>query len=325
MENLKLETSIGFDKLFEFKTKENFKRIFEIRKVDLDLKNFENFPEFQKQQLIFIKDKVLNKEAIFNLSRKRRPQPRKEKEETKEDYDPFCEPQNLTPIDELNRLENESAITAANLSKMADYHSLVIFKKHNLAEINEKDFVSIVDLAYQWFEKIKNLDNEIKSRILIWNYHYRSAASILHPHFQVLAYKNLPLKIKFHQEKLKEYQEKYQSNYFDDYFRIAQKLNLGKEENNFRIWISLTPEKEKGLNFYGDLNNNSQFLWQILKRLLETETESFNLFYNLEVGYGFLVDRGEINKKNSDFGALEIFGLPVVSFDPFKLAENIFQ
>jgi len=304
--------------------KKIFNRIFEIRRIDLNLKNFENFSDFQKQELIFIKDKVLNKEAVFNLSRKIRPQPKEEKI-TKEDYDPFCDPQNLTPIDELGRLENESAITASNLSKMADYHSLVIFKKHNLTEINEKDFVSIVDLAYQWFEKIKNFDNEIRIRILIWNYHYRSAASILHPHFQVLAYKDLPLKIKFYQERLKEYQEKYQSKYFDDYFRIAQELNLAKEKDNFRIWISLTPEKENGLNFYGNLNNGSQFLWHILKRLLETGTESFNLFYNLELGYGFFVDRGEINKKNSDFGALEIFGLPVVSFDPFKLADDIFQ
>jgi hypothetical protein len=316
-----------FEKIesLSLETKKIFNRIFEIRRVDLDLKNFENFSDFQKQELIFIKDKVLNKEAVFNLSRKRRPQPRKEKEEKKEDYDPFCEPQNLTPIDELDRLENESAITASNLSKMADYHSLVIFKKHNLAEISENDFVSIVDLAYRWFEKIKNLDNEIKIRILIWNYHYRSAASILHPHFQVLAYKDLPLKIQFYQERSKEYQEKYQSNYFDDYFKIARELNLAKEKDNFRIWISLTPEKENGLNFYGNLNNGSQFLWHILKRLLEIGTESFNLFYNLELGYGFFVDRGEINKKNSDFGALEIFGLPVVSFDPGELANDIFK
>jgi hypothetical protein len=324
MENLQPEQQKNFDKLFELKTKENFKRIFEIRKVILDLKNFDKFPDFQKQELIIIKDKILNKEAVFNLSRKKRPQP-KEKIEIKESYDPFCDPQNLTPVDEIGRLENESAITAANLSKMADYHSLIIFKKHNLTEINEEEFTKAIDLSREWFNKIQNFDNEIKSRILIWNYNYRSAASILHPHFQVLAYKDLPLQIQIWQEKLKNYQEQYQSDYFDDCFRISQKLNIGKEKNNFRIWISLTPPKEKGLNFYGDLNNNSQFLWETLRNITKTGTESFNIFYNLELEYGFFVDRGENDKKNSDFGALEIFGLPIVSFDPWELANDIFK
>lgn len=305
-------------------TKKIFDRIFEIRKVNLSLKNFEKFGEFKNQELLFIKDKVLFKEAIFNLKRSKRPQPQS-KIEIKEEYDPFCDPENLTPPDEIGRLKNESAITSANLSKMADYHSLIIFKKHNLREINESDFVSTLNLAREWFDKIKNFDSEIKIKILIWNYHYRSAASILHPHFQVLAYKDIPIRIKFLKERLESYKNKFKTNYFEDYFKISEELRIGDKEENLKIWLSLTPEKEKGINFHGDIFLEAKFFWKVLKSLIEIGSESFNIFYNVDLKFGFFVDRGEITKKNSDFGALEIFGLPIVSFDPLDLSTKIFN
>ncbi len=304
---------------------EIFQRIFEVREINLDLENFESFPEFQKQELLFIKDKILGLEAIFNFSRKKRPQPRTETK-IENEPDPFCNAHNLTPIDELGRLENESALTAANLSKMADYHSLIIFKKHRFTELTEKDFIEALNLAQEWFEKIKELDPRIFTQILIWNYHYRAAASILHPHFQVLAFKEIPQRLEDWQKRIEDYQEKFRSDYFADYFQVAQELGITKSFPNLKAWLSLTPFKEKTVFFEGNLKND---FWQILEKLIQNGTQSFNLFYLYRTTYlknfGFFVDRGEINKINSDFGALEIFGLPVVSYDPIELAGLIFS
>ncbi|GIW67442.1 MAG: hypothetical protein KatS3mg096_310 [Candidatus Parcubacteria bacterium] len=308
--------------------KEIFDRIFAIRKEQIILKDLpEKYKEFERQELIYIKDKILNKEAVFNIKRNRRPQPFKAEIERTIDIepDPFCSYQTETPIDELDRIENEASVTASNLSKMADYHSLVIFKKHNFFEINEKDFVSALNLAKEWFKKIKNFDQEIKTQIFIWNYHYRSGASILHPHFQLLAYKDMPLNVERLNSRLNFYQEKFDRNYFEDYFLLAKKLNLGKEKNNFKIWFSLTPEKEKALNFYGDLFSAGDFFYQILQKLIQTGTQSFNIFYVLDLNYGFFVDRGEINKKNSDLGALEIFGIKIISTDPFEFSKLVWD
>jgi hypothetical protein len=297
---------------------EIFHRFFEIKVKEIVLDNLpEKYSEFKKQKLIFVNDKILGKSVIFNLSRKKRPQPNIE---TKiQEKDPFCNYQTETPVDEIGRLENEFSVTASNLSKMADYHSLVIFKKHNFSDINEQDFLSALNLAQEWFEKIQNIDNEIKTKIFIWNYHFRSGASILHPHFQLLAYKNNPPKVQELKEKLENYQKNFQSHYFEDYFNLMAKVNLAKENNNLKIWVSLTPEKEKGLNFYGDFLKGAKFLWEILQKLMQTGTQSFNLFYLLDINYGFFVDRGETNKLNSDFGALEIFGIKIVSSDPAEL------
>ncbi len=315
----------NFEKLDQ-EIKDIFQRIFEIRKKEIILKVPEKYKDFEKQKLIFIKDKILDKEAVFNLSRKKRPQPINPQEEFEgKKFDPFCNFQEETPIDELGRMENESAVTASNLSKMADYHSLIIFKKHNFSELNEKDFIDAILLVNQWFIKIKEFDPNIQTKILIWNYHFRSGASILHPHFQVLAFKGESLKIKELKSNLENYQEKFNRNYFDDYFKLAEKLKIGKEENDFKIWVSLTPEKDRGINFYGELNENSaKFLWKTLQNLIETGTQSFNIFFNYDLNYGFFVDRGEISKVNSDLGALEIFGIKIISSDPFELAKEIF-
>ena len=315
---------MDFEKILQDLSKEKiFFQIFDYEVKEIILNNLpEKYSDFQKQKLIFIKDKILEKEAIFNLSRKKRPLPISE---TKiESQDPFCHYQNETPIDELGRLENEFSVTASNLSKMADYHSLVIFKKHDFDNLEENDFISGMNLAKSWFQQIKDFDKEIKTEILIWNHHFRSGASILHPHLQLLAYRDLPLKVERLKEKLANYQKNFNNNYFEDYFYLVSKANLGKEENNLKIWVSLTPEKENGLNFYGNIFQGAKFLWEILKKLLEAGVQSFNLFYLLDLNYGFFVDRGEINKLNSDFGALEVFGIRVISSDPAKLAKVLF-
>jgi hypothetical protein len=295
-----------------------FHRLFELEIKEIVLDNLpEKYSEFKKQKLIFINDKILGKSVIFNLSRKKRPQPNIEPQI--EERDPFCHYQTETPFDEIGRLENEFSVTASNLSKMADHHSLVIFKKHNFSNLNEQDFLSAINLAQNWFEKIQNLDNEIKTKIFIWNYHFRSGASILHPHFQLLAYKSFLLKVTELKEKLENYKRNFFSNYFEDYFNLMKKVNLAKERDGLKVWASLTPEKERGLIFYGDLFKGAKFLWEILQKLMETGTQSFNLFYLLDINYGFFVDRGETNKLNSDFGALEIFGIKIVSSDPAEL------
>jgi len=314
----------NFEKILKKLSNEKiFQRIFNFEIKEITLENLsEKYSEFKKQKLIFIQDKILSKETIFNLSRKKRPQPIKEISE--EGHDPFCNYETETPLDEIGRLENKSAITVSNISKMADYHSLVIFKKHNFIDIIENDFLLAMNLAKEWFEKIKNFDQEIKTKILIWNYHFRSGASILHPHFQVLAFKNTPLKVKELKEKLENYQRNFHSHYLEDYFYLMQKVNLAKEEDSLKIWLSLTPEKEKGLNFYGDLFQGAKFLWKTIQKLIQGGTQSFNLFYLIDLNYGFFVDRGEIGKLNSDFGALEIFGIKIISSDPNDLL-NLFQ
>lgn len=321
---------INLKEIIDNLTPENkiiWERIFNWREVEITLNNLpDKYQQFEKQKIVFIQDKILEQEAIFNLSRQKRSQPQVKNQELETD-DPLCQYRTETPVDELGRLENNSAITASNISKMADYHSLIIFKKHILQNLSDADFEEAFNLSQEWFEKIRKIDPEIKSQFLIWNYGYRSGASILHPHFQVLAYRHTPTKLMSIIEKLSRYQQNFQSNYFEDYFNLAKEMKIGQSQNDFKFWFSLTPPKEKGINFYGE--PKARTLWLIIKNLIELGTENFNLFYlfkPLDIGsFGFFVDRGSSNKINSDFGSLEVFGLPVISSDPFALAKELFS
>lgn len=313
------------------KIKEIFERIFEIYEYDLKLNDHrarELFPNLVEQKITIVKDKILEKETVFNISRAKRPIPQ-EKEEISDEYDPFCNGDSKTIKDEIGFLENNSAKIVANISKMAPYHSVLYFKKHDFDDLNENDFVLAIDLASKWFEEIKN-KFQTKTEILIWNFHYRAAASILHPHFQLLAYyHNLNL-IESLKNKFEKYKSNYQSDYLEDYFYLMKFLGLGKEFGNFKIWLNLTPRKEKEINFYGILNErNSRILWQTIFLLTKSGTETFNLFYIFEndlfKNLGFFVDRGPKNKKISDFGTLEVFSHSVVSYNPFEFAKIIFQ
>jgi len=203
---------------------------------------------------------------------------------------------------------------------------MIIFKKHNFDDLNEQDFLLAMKLAQEWFKKIKNFDNQIETKIFIWNYNFRSGASILHPHFQVLAYRSPLSKVNELKEKLENYQENFHSNYFEDYFSLMRKINLAREEDKLKIWPSLTPEKEKGLILYGNLFQGAKFLWETLQKLIQTGTQSFNIFYLLDsdLNYGIFIDRGEVNKLNSDFGALEIFGIKIISSDPSETGKILF-
>lgn len=323
-------------KNLDLRAKKIFNRILAIKETNVFLKQDlikKKYPYLENQKIIYLQNKVLHQEVILNISRGKRKQPlNKIQQEDDTTYDPFCAYKQETPIDELGRLENEMAVTAANLSKMADYHSLVIFKKHSLAKIKKDDFSQAWNLASNWFEKIKKLDSKIKTQILIWNYHFRAGASILHPHFQLLSYHHVPWPLKNFYQKIYNYQKKTNQDYFEDYFYLVNKLKIAKEYNNLKIGFDFTPKKEKGLIIKGEIEEKNQiFLWNVINRLLELGTESFNFVFIKESPWklinnlGFWVDRGSVEKKNCDIGSLEIFLFPVISTDPVEFGQLLFS
>jgi len=310
--------------------KEVFERIFEIKNYEIKLEGQrakEIFPHFLNQKIIIIRNKILNTETIFNLSRGKRHLPKKTFF-LKDDYDPFCR-NDLTIDDEIGPMKNESAKIVANISKMAPFHSVLYFKKHEFDDLNEKDFISSFNLALSWFQKIEE-KFKTKTSILIWNYNYRAGASIYHTHFQLLSFYHLPMKFEFLKSKIEEYQKKFNQDYFEDLFKVLSFLNLAKEEEGLKIFLNLTPIKEREIIFLGEFKEESVLcFWRYLNKLRKIGFENFNFLYLVKSekikNIAFLVDRGESLKIISDFGSLEVFMNSVVGYDPFELAKKIFN
>jgi len=302
-----------------------FNRIFDC-KVERAKQKFpeklkEEIKEGEEQKIYIFKNKILNQETHFNIWRAKRKEPQKESQ-IKSDYDPFCNPQEQTPLDNLGRLENEYAITASNLAKISSNHSLVIFKKHNKNDLNLFDFYNGLNLAYEWFKK-----NTYPIWALIFNYGLRAGASIEHPHFQIFSFEELPAKIKDIYEKITKYNEKYNSDYFVDFFQVLNKLNLAKQLNNIEIAINLTPFKDKEIIFWNKEFETSLKEISLILEVYKEFSENFNMFLikldNKILGY--LLDRGESYKLNSDIGALEIYAFSVVGFDLLEFSRNFIQ
>jgi len=305
--------------------KKIFDRIYEVE-IEEAIQYFpenlkEKFKDAGKQKIVVIKNKLLNQESYFNVWRGKREEPRKEKTLEQIFYDPFCEPLKNTPYDDLGRLENEKAITASNLAKISKEHSLIIFKEHNKEKINKEDIEKALELSFEWFEK-KNK----RVRVLIWNFGFRGGASIIHPHFQVFSFDSLPLKIELIFKKVIEYKKNYNSDYFEDIFKLYKSLELALEKNKLKAFVNLTPFKDHEIIIlFEDFKSSIKELSQLLKEY-KSLIENFNLLIcdSEEIKLGFLVDRGSSSKLNSDIGALEIYAFSVVSFDPLEFAKELF-
>jgi len=303
-----------FFRIFEFKV-EKAKLIFppEIEK---------KFSEFKNQEILIIKNKILNQESHFNIQRTKRKEPA-QKEIINNLYDPFCDYKKNTPFDLFGRLENKLAITASNLAKSSQNHSLVIFKNHNLRKIGLDDIENAFKLTNLWFSKFNQ-----KFKIIIWNFGFRAGASVYHPHLQIFSLDNIPLKIKDLFDKFDNYKNIFNSNYLDDYFLITKFLRLGKEYEDIKISLNLTPIKDKEIIFWGNnfdkkIKPISKIIFSYFKSLSQ---EDFNLLLFIENKsfLGFLVSRGNVHKLNSDIGSLELYAFSVVGFDILNFSKTFF-
>ncbi len=336
IQNLPIELKEIYDKIYEIK-------IFDDKmKIPEQLK--EHFAEASEQEIIVITNKILHQETAFNLWRNKRDEPvvdgTPSGELLKNEFTPseasslalseakcpFCNPREMTPEDEIGRLENEGAITGSNIADSSKYHSLVIFKKHNFSDLDKNDIVKAFELAKLWFQEIIIFDEKLKYGFLIWNQGYRAAASISHPHLQIFATETLPEKFEFIKDNISNYQQKYNSNYYDDLFLLHNYLGLAKKFGEIKIIISLTPLKDKEIVI---LMQQNEFDIKNLNNVIDAYkkfSESFNLFLLKEpyggLPSGFIVDRGDPDKKNSDMGSLELYAFSVVGFDLENFAKK---
>ena len=93
------------------------------------------------------------------------------------------------------------------------------------------------------------------------------------------------------------------------------------------ILFYLTPVKEKELFIFSKekkLANLHEVIYEIIKNYLKLNVLSFNMAMFKIGNYWIsrITDRGKLNERHSDIGALELYGASVISSDPFKLAEE---
>lgn len=298
----------------------------------------------EEQRVVRVTNRVSGEEALFNTLRATRPL-----EVQLVDYDwelqdllesgrgdPLCRPLEQTPEDVFGRVRGKYCITASNIAKVDAFHGVVIFDEHNPLLFDRERLADYLNTGLAWGQRVLEVDPSAKYWMLWWNALWKSGASILHGHAQVVSTRARHYARAEHLRTVAHgYRTAFKSSYFEDLVAAHDALGLSVHHAGAVLLVSLTPVKERevwivdprGLTD-GALDLVSRTLFRFTRWL---EVQSFNLAY-VRPPLGApdaawehfphiirIVDRGSLTTPMADIGGLELYGCASISNDPFTL------
>jgi galactose-1-phosphate uridylyltransferase len=252
---------------------------------------------------------------------------------------PFCHPLNGTPTDMFGRVQGQFSLTASNVAKYDGWHSVIIFDEHHPLRFTAERVADYVDTAQRWAYAAHEADPQACYPFFLWNCLWRSGASILHGHAQMVLTRGMHYaKVESWRQAAVRYQAVHGADYFDDLLAVYHSLGLATDWGQATIFPTLTPFKEKETHIISrNLNADLKAaLYLVLHTFVEQlGVQSFNLvLYQpplAEVDEDWarfpciirLIDRGDPNNNRSDIGSMEMFAQSVVTTDPFRVADRL--
>lgn len=306
----------------------------------------------EKQKIVKITNKITCESALFNELRSRRPFQTMEKMDTENEIKRtdgciFCRPKaySVTSTDsflESGRIETNTCFTASNPGKYDGYHGLVIFNNHN--PYSFENFKDYLNCSINWAKKAQRKDRDAIYFFFMWNCLWKAGGSMIHGHTQMSLGKGMHYgKIEYLLKAANGY-SRGMRNYFNDLYDAHELLGLGFKYNDVKLMAYLTPIKEKEVVMISktidDLNKIvPEVLACFYSRL---GARSFNLalicppsaifdeidYREKERWNGFpimirMLDRGDLNNRTTDFGAMELYAASVISSDPYIVAGEL--
>lgn len=305
-------------------------------------RSFGSVEAVQSQSVIKTLNRWTLEGSLFNSLRARRPIDRKLEGNEDEGIsgsgqDPFCHPLTGTPADTFGRIQGQHSITASNVAKYDALHSVVIYDHHNPLQLSQDQVVDALDTAWRWIGDAHRDRPHAVYPFVMWNCLPRSGASIVHAHMQVALAEGLAYaRVELWRRAAAMYRSRSGRDYFDDLYGVHQALGLAGQDGAHRRLAHLTPVKEKEIVLLAP--SMGPDLYREIYRLLRLYRDELGVrAFNLAVYHPPLepveedwsdfpvvvrmVDRGDPGSATSDIAAMELFGQPVVAFDPWKLAK----
>lgn len=253
--------------------------------------------------------------------------------------DPFRNPLDNTPEDPFGRVIGKHCVTASNIAKFEGLHGLVIFNEFHPLKFSRQQVVDYFDVAWEWANRAQTMKPEARYFFLVWNCLWRSAASINHGHMQVmLASERHYAKIDWLRRAALDYKQDYGTNYFADLFQVHKSVGCAVEKEGVRVLAYLTPVRENEVVLIADRFDLSlkQRIYQVLACLRDRiGVTSFNfslvtppLAETPESWEGFpvlarVIDRGNLNERASDIGAMTLYASSFAATNPLALAGHL--
>ena len=297
-----------------------------------------------EQRVTRLTNKITSEETIFNPLRLKRPHDVKDEDcfsldRVDKGVDSFDTPEGSTSEDIFGRIHGKHCVTASNIAKCDEWHGIVVFKEHHPLRFNEEQVADYLDTAWRWAQAAFRESPDNKYFFYSWNCLWRSAASLIHGHNQMMLTRRRHFaRIESLRTSTLAYRRRFHSNYFDDLYTVHRSLGLAFDKHGVRVLAYLTPVKSneivliakdfnaalkkriyKSLAFYRDAMGVQSFNLALTMPPLGRTRESWEGFPVI----AWLVDRGDLKNRSSDIGALELFASTAVTSDPFVLSKEM--
>jgi hypothetical protein len=305
--------------------------------------HFGSVTAVERQTIVRTTNLVTFEGAVFNPLRAARPIEPVNREEWEQMLeaggDPFCHPLEGTPADAFGRVQGRYSITASNIAKYGAWHAVVIFDNHHPLHLTRDAILDALEVGLQWGRRAVDTDPEARYVFFMWNCLWKAGASILHGHAQVTAIRGMHYpKIEALRRQTLAYRVQHETSYFEDLVALHRSLGLSLGRGDATILASLTPVKEKEVVLLAEgmtdglRDSVAHVVDCFVHRLGVT---SFNLALYMppfgptsEDWAGFphmvrIVDRGPLQTRTADFGAMELYAASVISSDPFRVIDEL--
>lgn len=252
--------------------------------------------------------------------------------------DIFAEPAASTTEDVFGRVQGRYCTSASNVAKCDTWHGLVIFDTAHPWHWQQEQVADYLSVAGRWLALAHQHDPAAIYPAIVWNCLPKSGASIVHGHMQMLLSRVGPYaRTEAWRRAAVAYTRHCGRAYFDDLYAIHAALGLSIElPAGVRGFVHLTPARNHELVLLAAphaWDAIADALFYVLHRFYQHGIRAFNAGiaapplrpdgtdwadYPLVARIG---TRGAPLSTRSDIGAMELYGTPCITVDPFLVAD----
>jgi hypothetical protein len=253
------------------------------------------------------------------------------------DGDPFCDPERGTPSSPFGRVRGPHVVSGANAAAADAHHGVLVFDRHDPLAFDAALVADLFASGREWADRSAQEDAEARNYLLIWNCLWRAGASIVHGHAQVLLGSGLHYaRLERFRRDAAAWRTSHGVGLVEDLVAVHRDLGLAHGERVVTL-AHVTPIKEREILIVGEPGMDERepaFTAAVADALLgyrdRLGVRSFNLVLwrpPLGAADGWegippivrLVDRGDLHRRPSDIGAMELYGTPIVGADPYEV------
>jgi len=295
-------------------------------------RQFGSVRKLERQPILKVTDQVMFEGALFNRLRADRPlhatgTVKKSELLAAAAKEPFADVEAKTPEDTFGRLYGRSEVSASNVAKYDALHGLIIFNRADPLGFTRREVVDHFNAARSWIAAAQAEYPDAKYPVIGWNCLWKAGASLVHGHLQVLVGKTPYATHTLWRERAAWFNARTGRDYWRELCAVHEHLGLGATRGAVRLFVSITPRKEKEVVLLSRSADEELFsvIYDVLRAYRRLGVVSFNVVAFLPPQQGFdvivrIVDRGPLESRTADIGFAELYlHQGVVASDPVKV------